>query len=328
MSADRVEVQVLERARARALVSDEQLATAQAAHEAALAQGQASNLLVHLANRLDPATRAGVRQIYLEAVEAAREGASVQTTAFDSVQTLPLAPVAETQAEASLPTAATSAGPLAIPGYTLGPELGRGGMGVVYRATSSAGQAVAIKVLLASEGASTEDLARFRTEAEPWSACLPPRGVLLEHGRSRPGTLHGARSSSTARTSKARLDRENAPRGGGGHRDRARGRAELRPRAGDPAPRPQAARTCSSTARGCQAPRTSVWPAPRRRRAVVLPDPVRDAVGDARLRLSEADGDRRRIDERTDVYGLGATLTTCSPRSGGRCRRRPCPRCS
>ncbi len=53
-----------------------------------------------------------------------------------------------------------------IAGYELGPELGRGGMGVVYRATQLAlDRTVAIKVIRAGVHADADDLARFRTEA-------------------------------------------------------------------------------------------------------------------------------------------------------------------
>jgi len=59
-----------------------------------------------------------------------------------------------------------------IPRYTLDGELGRGGMGVVYRARrNDTGQVVALKLMLRGRGAAIEELARFRIEAEAL-ACL------------------------------------------------------------------------------------------------------------------------------------------------------------
>lgn len=54
-----------------------------------------------------------------------------------------------------------------VPGYDVQAEIGRGGMGVVYRVRRhSTGRVQALKMILHSQGASFADLARFRMEAE------------------------------------------------------------------------------------------------------------------------------------------------------------------
>jgi hypothetical protein len=85
---------------------------------------------------------------------------------------------AETLAPAAVPGGATP--PESVPGYEVLSELGRGGMGVVYKARQvAADRVVALKMILHGGHAGEDALARFRTEAKAIARLQHPNIVQV-----------------------------------------------------------------------------------------------------------------------------------------------------
>src|SRR4051812_43817120 len=91
-----------------------------------------------------------------------------------ATQAIPRSPASETRASSPavqlvVPPDPAPSSPL-IRGYAIDREIGRGGMGVVYRARQLGfDRIVALKVMLSERSRNSEDLARFRTETEAFA---------------------------------------------------------------------------------------------------------------------------------------------------------------
>jgi serine/threonine protein kinase len=83
------------------------------------------------------------------------------------------------------PPATAIGGAAAIPGYELLEEVGRGGMGVVYKARQlSLNRTVALKMVLGADHADPNNLVRFLSEAEVVAAIRHPNVVqVYEYGQ-------------------------------------------------------------------------------------------------------------------------------------------------
>jgi serine/threonine protein kinase len=87
-----------------------------------------------------------------------------------------------------------------VPGYEILGELGRGGMGVVYKARQvSLNRLVALKMILAGKHAEPEERQRFQREAEVIACLGQPNIVELVEGASLPFEMLTGRPVSISR---------------------------------------------------------------------------------------------------------------------------------
>ena len=207
-ASPQLEAQVLQKALARGLVSAAQVAAAQLQQRAMAQAGGQQSLLSLVAHSLDLETNRKMSALFQESLAERRAQTPSPARVADEAATLKVdrAVACGSRPSERAPRAAPVSGSArrALPrekaiGERIGPfeleaELGRGGMGLVYRARDSrSGQQVALKLLLRGDAAKTDDVQRFQVEAKAGQALDHPNLVSVrEHGQDEEGTWYMA----------------------------------------------------------------------------------------------------------------------------------------
>jgi WD40 repeat protein len=113
---------------------------------------------------------------------AADPGGAAAARAVPAAVTVDERPAGAPAPEPPGPTTAIPARPSHVPGYEVLGELGRGGMGVVYRARETRlNRPCALKMILAGAHADPQAALRFRAEAEAVARLRHPNVVQIHH---------------------------------------------------------------------------------------------------------------------------------------------------